>query len=403
MKKAIILEGPDNLGKTSLAKYLQNEFRGAHDLAITHSGPPPKGSGLDALAWSLKYLKHIAQDFRSGDGIEIWDRSIIGECVYGPMYREYDHDKYWQALKQELLSMGGRLFNVVLYTNGDVYKTMNINRKFDEKEVYQTMGEAPKIAVRFVDTFTALGMKHTLYINCENYGSFDIRNRYIMKRVRAWLSLHPYEHLMTGDFTHTFFNNGQMLWKSGVGFMKWRYECNAYLNKDCILGCDHAQGSVYGKMVNRPTGACGASNNVRFIFVGEAPGQNGCGTLGIPFYDDRSGNLLQTTLDRLGIHPTQYYMTNVVKCCPLDNKLGDYVDNQSRRKLECVTALKTELLRIITKNPTAKLVALGKVAGYEMSQMELGLPHAVVYHPAYYLRMGLSDEFYRELKLVMEG
>ena len=64
-------------------------------------------------------------------------------------------------------------------------------------------------------------------------------------------------------------------------------------------------------------------------------------------------------------------------------------------------ALKTELLRILKKNPVAKVIALGKVAGYELSRF--GIEHAVVYHPAYYLRMGISDDFYRELKLVTEG
>lgn len=403
MKKVIIIEGPDNLGKTSLAKYLQGEFVGTHDFAVTHSGPPPKGSGLEQLAWSLKYLKTIIQDFRVGTAYEIWDRSVVGECVYGPMYRKYDHEKYAQMLKQELLGINHRLFNIVLYTNGDIYKTMKVKSKSDEKEIYQTIGEAPRIATRFVDVFTELGMKHTLYINCENYATFDLRNRYIMKRVRAWLNLHPYEHLMTGDFTHTFFNNGQMLWKKGIGFMRWRYECDDYDDKECDIGCAHATISRFGKAVKRPTGACGASDTVRFIFVGEAPGQDGCGKLGIPFYDDRSGNLMQTTLDRLGIHPTHYYMTNVVKCCPADNKLEMYVNNQSRRKLECVNALKTELLRIIVKNPEAQIIALGKVAGYELSRIGLGLKHAVIYHPAYYLRMGMSDEFYREMKLVTEG
>lgn len=402
MKKAIIIEGPDNLGKTTLAHYLQRELNGTYQIGYAHSGPP-EGKGSDALTYQQAMLKQTMKEFQDSNTIEVWDRSIVGECVYGPMFRAdwYDHATYEQNMFRELRNVASRIFNVVLYTNGDVYKTMKIKSKNDEDEVYQTMAQAPKIATRFVDVFTMLGMKHTLYINCENYESFDIRNKYIMKRVRAWLNLHPYEHLMTGDFTHTFFNNGQMIWKRGIGFMKWRYECDEYNDKECDIGCAHAKLSRFGKAVKRPTTACGATDAVKYIFVGEAPGKDGCGKLGIPFYDDRSGNLMQTTLDRLGIHPTQYYMTNVVKCCPEGNKLEMYVDNQSRRGLECVMALKTELLRITTKNPTAKIIALGKVAGYELSRF--GMKHAVVYHPAYYLRMGLSEEFYREMKLVMEG
>jgi len=400
MKKAVIIEGPDNLGKTTLARFLQSEFVGTHDFAYVHCGPP-EGNGTDALKYQCQYLAQTMRAFKNGDGLEIWDRSIIGECVYGPMYREYDHACYDALLRTELLGIGSRLFNIVLYTNGECYKRMKIQKKANETKAYQTQNEAPKIAIQFVDVFTKLGLKHTLYINCENYESFDARNTYIMKRVRAWLHLKPYEHLHTGDFTHTFFNNGQMIWKKGVGFMRWRYECDSYTDKLCKIGIDHATTSIFGKTVKRPTTACGATNNVAYLFVGEAPGQQGCGQLGIPFYDDRSGNLMQVTLDRLGIHPTHYYMTNVVKCCPKSNALSEYVDNQSRRNLECVKGLKTELLRIITMNPTVKVIALGKVAGYELSRF--GIQHRVVYHPAYYLRMGISDDFLRELKLVVEA
>lgn len=403
MKRAIICEGSDNLGKTTLCKYLQREFAEMKP-TVVHCGPP-EGEGNEALKFQLKYLAQTMKAFNEGDGIEIWDRSVIGECVYGPMYRAdwYEHETYERNVFRELYNVSSRLFNIVLYTNGEVYKTMKIGSKSDETKLYQKMEQAPKIAVKFVDVFTKLGLKHTLYINCENYESFDLRNRYIMKRVRAWLNLHPYEHLMTDDFTHTFFNNGQMIWKNGIGFMRWRYECDDYDDKECDIGCAHATISRFGKAVKRPTGACGAIDTAKYIFIGEAPGQDGCGKLGIPFYDDRSGNLMQTTLDRLGIHPTHYYMTNVVKCCPEGNKLEMYVDNQSRRSLECVVALKTELLRVLNKNPEAKIIALGKVAGYELSRIGLGLKHSVIYHPAYYLRMGMSDEFYREMKLVTEG
>lgn len=398
MKKAVIIEGPDNLGKTTLACLIQKEFA-LHDPTIEHCGPP-EGDGDQALEYQLKYLATTMKSFHHDDGLEIWDRSIIGECVYGPMYREYDHDRYEMHLVKELESIESRLFNIVLYTNGDVYKQMGIQSKADETKAYQTQKASPKIAIKFVDVFTKLALKHTLYINCENYESFDSRNKYILKRVRAWLNLRSYEHLHTGDFSHTFFNNSQMLWKKGIGFMRWRYECNSYTDKNCEIGIDHATISIFGKVAKRPTTACGASDNVKYIFVGEAPGQDGCGSLGIPFYDDRSGNLMQITLDRLGIHPTQYYMTNAVKCCPSSNNLNAYVGNQDRRALECVIALKDEVLRIMKKSPKAKVIAIGKVAGYELARF--GIQHHSIYHPAYYLRMGISDEFYRALKMIVE-
>ena len=399
MKKVIIIEGADNVGKTTLSKFLAEAFS-LFKPTIVHCGPPP-GDGQSALKFQQQYLRRTMVEVKAEEGLEIWDRSIVGECVYGPLYRKYDHQAYEDALTIALQEAGRFIFNIVIYTNGEVYDRLKVKRKGDEKEVYQLPTEAPRISARFVDVFSKLSLKYTLYVNCANYESFDERNGYIMKRVRAWLHHKPYEHLMTDNYSHTFFNPNQMMWKEGVGFRKWRYDCVDYEEENCHIGRDHEKSARFGKNMHKPTSACGAIHNVKYIFVGEAPGQEGCGKLGIPFYDDRSGNLMQTTLDRLGIHPTHYYMTNAVKCCPNGNQLGQYVDNHNRRTLECVVRLKEEILYVKEKSPKAKIIALGKVAGYELAR--LGIEFLSVYHPAYYLRMGVSDDFHRELKVVVEG
>ena len=399
MKRAVIIEGPDNVGKTTLSAYLAKTFT-VLTPTITHCGPPP-GNGSSALAYQRLYLRKTMHDFMHEEGVEIWDRSVIGECVYGPLYRDYEHDVYAEELEDALQEGWKNIFTIVIYTNGEVYDRLKVKPKDDEDKIYQRRSQAAIISTKFVDVVSHLALKYTLYINCANYASFDERNVYIMKRVRAWLHHKPYEHLMTDDYSHTFFNPTQMLWKEGNGFIKGAYECASFEEDDCDLGHDHARSAKFGKTHARPTSACGATRNVKYIFVGEAPGHDGCGKLGVPFYDDRSGNLMQSALDRLGIHPTHYYMTNAVKCCPNGNKLNDYVSNETRRGLECVVRLKEEILTVQEKSPKAKVIALGKVAGYELAR--LGIHHNMVYHPAYYLRMGVSDDFHRELKVVMEG
>ena len=397
MKKVVIVEGADNIGKTTLCKFLASAFP-TFNPTIVHCGPPP-GDGQSALKFQQQYLRQSMMAMKAEEGFEIWDRSIVGECVYGPMYRKYDHQSYEDELIAALQEAGRFIFNIVLYINGEVHQRFKLKKKDDEQKVYQLQSETARISTRFVDVFSRLSLKYTLYVNCANYNSFDERNGYIMKRVRAWLHHKQYEHLMTDDYSHTFFNSQQMVWKEGNGFLKWPYRCDDYEEEDCRLGIDHDRSALFGKKVHRPTSACGAIRNVKYVFVGEAPGHGGCGKLGIPFYDDRSGNLMQMTLDRLGIHPTHYYMTNTVKCCPDGNQLGQYADNSTRRELECVIRLKDEILSVQKHNSTAMVIALGKVAGYELAR--LGIEHHIVYHPAYFLRMGISDDFYLGLKAVV--
>ena len=402
MKQIIAIEGPDNLGKTYLANYLKQELSRMSNTTtprVVHCGPPV-GEGKAALTYQLNYLKTVIHDVKFGGGIEIWDRSIIGEDVYGPLYRsgKYNHAEYSAALHDGLKSVAHRMCIIVLYTDGEVYTRLNIKAKNDEVKAYQKASEAKLIATRFVDVVAGFDIKRTLYINCANYASLDERNRYILSRVKAWVKMMPYQHIQTGSYAHTFFNASQLLWKTGEGFVDRSYHCGMYTERECKLGEDHHDVSLFGSKYDQPTAACGALTNIKYIFVGEAPGQDGCGKTGVPFYDDPSGNLMQVSLDRLGIHPVQYYMTNVVKCCPIDNRLDDYVSRATRKKLECVQHLGNEIKRVLKMNPIAIVIALGKVAAEELSRANIS--HRVVYHPAYYLRMGIGDEFFRSLKTV---
>ena len=93
MKRVIIIEGPDNIGKTTLANQLAKEFNGV----VKHSAAQKK-KGAAALDEQRKKLARTLAEVEEGDDpqLEIWDRSIIGEAVYGPLYRtrQYDHTLY---------------------------------------------------------------------------------------------------------------------------------------------------------------------------------------------------------------------------------------------------------------------------------------------------------------------
>jgi len=62
----------------------------------------------------------------------------------------------------------------------------------------------------------------------------------------------------------------------------------------------------------------GFTDGPKIVFVGEAPGANE-DIQGKPFVG-RSGKILRKTLEALGFSEKDYYITNVVKCRPPDNR-----------------------------------------------------------------------------------
>ena len=407
MKRVIILEGPDNIGKSYLATALTNELidAGYKHTKLRHFGPPTK-KGLEILQEQLDVLSHEANEMHRHEHIEIWDRSVIGEAVYGPLYRtgEYDAKEYWKELVEFCRAFQRKIMVVAFYADVSWYKSMQLRPKKDELKEYQGMAAAEKISTAFVNVVTKLPLKQRLLVNCHNYISLDVRNSYITARIRAWLKLFPFQHGQTNNYRHTFLNATQTQWEGRVGFRKERlthYQCDEYNDRTCPIGRDHRELAAFGKEYRRPTNGCGARVRVKYIFVGEAPGGNGCGKLGLPFYDDLSGNLMQTALDTLGILVTEYYMTNVVKCTPKDNKLDEYCVVAPVHRLQCTQQLAGEIAAIQKVNRKAKVIAVGKVAAEELARIKID--HVMIYHPAYYLRMGIRDKFTDDLKKVLEG
>lgn len=395
MKRVVIIEGCDNIGKSTLATILHQTLK--HPTTVRHFGAPVS-KGVKAFTEQMKTLDREMCGIDDGSDVEIWDRSVIGENVYGPMYRrgQYSHTEYHVESSYVLKNREKQIFLIVLYTDGEMFKRLKITSKKDETLIYQRQEEAEDISTKFVDVATNLRLKHTLFVNCANYESLNDRNNYIRRRVWAWLEYKRYRYEMAENYSQTFFNAKSMVWARGEGFSARRYACREFDNGKCVIGKDHRQHCEFGEVYDRPTFACGGTHNVDYVFVGEAPGHKGCGKLGIPFFGDMSGNLLQETLDSCGILPTRYYMTNTVKCCPKDNKLHLYGDHS---KLTCIKQLSAEMRMIKRKNPEAMIVAIGKTAAKELSQ--LGIEHRMVYHPAYYLRKGAGDDFITDFRKVV--
>lgn len=80
----IIVEGPDNSGKSTLVKYLADKYK-LEVLQPLSKGPP---SNIEELYSNTKSL--ILQAIHKGRGCIVDRMPLIGESIYGPICREKD-------------------------------------------------------------------------------------------------------------------------------------------------------------------------------------------------------------------------------------------------------------------------------------------------------------------------
>ena len=149
----------------------------------------------------------------------------------------------------------------------------------------------------------------------------------------------------------------------------------------------------------------------KIMFVGEAPGQNGCDMTGIPFTRDKSGKYFQHCLQQARFNFEEVYTTNICKCSPPGNR------NPEDKEIEnCLPYLKNEIKWV---KPEI-VVCLGRVAckvflntnrfsvvADEGSMQPSGVEWykgkvIVMPHPAYILRKGKpeNERYLQEFKYI---
>ena len=143
----------------------------------------------------------------------------------------------------------------------------------------------------------------------------------------------------------------------------------------------------------------------KVIFIGEAPGANE-EKFGKPFIG-RSGNLLNIMLGEAGIDRELFYVTNVVKCRPYNNRkprVNEISWCERLLKLEIakikpylIVTLGSTATNVILPNSKSMKLIVGKINKIKIdSYLYLVFP---IYHPSYVLRGGISSEEYLNLFL----
>lgn len=136
------------------------------------------------------------------------------------------------------------------------------------------------------------------------------------------------------------------------------------------------------------------------MFIGEAPGKDGCDVTGIPFTHDRSGEYFQRAIRTVGWDKETIYTTNMVKCCPKDNRKP-----KADEVVNCDIYIKYEMQEI---NPKV-IVCMGEISmktfapgvGKVLESWDRvlkvdGRTVVIIPHPAWLLRNMRYEKIYLE-------
>lgn len=175
----------------------------------------------------------------------------------------------------------------------------------------------------------------------------------------------------------------------------WEMLENACLNCTRCRLCENRTNVVIGK----------GNRNAPLMLVGEGPGRQE-DEQGIPFVG-QAGQLLDLALTGLGFQPEEYYIANVVKCRPPENRTP--LEDECKA---CMDYLRAQFSLIRPKI----VVCMGNVALSHLISPDArisrvrgtwtekkGVLFTATYHPAALLRDESKKlDFWRDLKAIRE-
>ena len=144
--KLIILEGGDQLGKSTLIEGLSKHLN-YDNVTIRHFGKPPKGMTFEEVldfqfkAFNKEMLlyRHIYADsvidrYKYYPEVMIWNRSHLGEFVYSQMFRNGDPN----ILKEKLILfekafIGHQVYLITLTADPEFFHSKEDGQSFSQK------------------------------------------------------------------------------------------------------------------------------------------------------------------------------------------------------------------------------------------------------------------------------
>ena len=174
--KLIIFEGQDRCGKDSHIQFLSKKLK---SYTIRHWSFPQGNTPEEQTAWQKRTFNEefhlhsfLQHHFSANDHVLIWNRSHIGEFVYGTLYRNSDP----QSWVPQLETLYGFSQNPEIYL---IYFTADpefLSQKDDGKSYDQSVEKKSKEGELFAEAIQQSTIQKKLIIkvnNENNYRDFD--------------------------------------------------------------------------------------------------------------------------------------------------------------------------------------------------------------------------------------
>lgn len=397
MNKLIFIEGPDKVGKTGLATYLDNTLTsmGYNVRVFKFTGPKavsPNAAYVEqehVFTDSYWQIKHLLD---SGH-IVICDRSYMGEYVYAKIYNRFN-----PAYLPDLHNRFELLQPLYIYVTGTP-----ILKNATETDI-QLAKQQKEVEILYNEFWNEYAPHKVLYVVNEHFNNLNARNNYVLNIITGDKLDHYRMIYSATRYKPTPISPPCNIEAIANEHPFWQYQLGISLYK------------------NSPFIQCYNPLNIKLAIFGEAPGQYGCGYTHVPFYYDKSGMLLRDVFFKLGINMDMCFISNVFHATPPRNKLYEFIDKDFISRVNFnniedseipewvrfeMRMFRDEVQSAYTR--TQQFIAVGRTAYNALlkirSDLKLKITIIKVYHPAYFLYKHMYKEayehYYTELRKYM--
>ena len=178
--KVVIIEGPDNTGKTTVIHELMEQYDNVYYM---HATKPEEADPIKCALEQEKSFKYMIDNIktitqaRAGVQLIILDRSWVGEYVYGCLYRGNGDDFVKDMIKDCYISLSrigaglaGLNFSTILYTASPEFCAKNDDGKSISKGRKEAIKKEIERFEEIIKSDCVIGKKGI--INVENDGNF---------------------------------------------------------------------------------------------------------------------------------------------------------------------------------------------------------------------------------------
>lgn len=167
----IIIEGPDNVGKTTLIQNLKNHYNN-FTLHSVHYSNVRQPSPEKTIEYSTKLYTEMFQTMfetsRYDKSGMIFDRSHLGEMVYGPIYRDYTGE-YVLDIERQFTHIHPVWDSLYLITLVD--EPENLIKRDDGLSFSTDLGKKTVEISNFINAHNKSLIKHKLLLNIASHNA----------------------------------------------------------------------------------------------------------------------------------------------------------------------------------------------------------------------------------------